>query len=124
MSDLRGFTTLSERHQPEEVVTILNRYLGTMVDVILRHHGTIDECIGDAIFVIFRAPIQRNNDAQRAVACAVEMQLAMTSISAHNRRDGLPEVEMGIGIHTSNGRSPSGVSTRIGHHTRSVPEAS
>ena len=100
MSDLRGFTTLSERLQPEEVVTILNRHLGAMVDVILRHHGTIDEFIGDAIFVIFGAPMQRDDDAQRAVACAVEMQLAMASINAHNRRDGLPEVEMGIGIHT------------------------
>lgn len=100
MSDLRGFTTLSERLQPEDVVTILNRHLGTMVDVILRHHGTIDEFIGDAIFVIFGAPTQREDDAQRAVACAVEMQLAMASVNAHNRRDGLPEVEMGIGIHT------------------------
>jgi Adenylate and Guanylate cyclase catalytic domain len=79
MADLRGFTTLSERLHPEEVVTILNRYLGTMVDVILRYHGTIDEFIGDAILVIFGAPIQRADDAPRAVACAVEMQLAMAS---------------------------------------------
>jgi len=100
MSDLRGFTTLSEYLHPEEVVTILNRHLGTMVDVILRYHGTIDEFIGDAILVIFGAPIQRDDDAQRAVACAVEMQLAMAMVNADNRRDGLPEVEMGIGIHT------------------------
>jgi len=100
MSDLRGFTTLSEYLHPEEVVTILNRHLGTMVDVILRYHGTIDEFIGDAILVIFGAPIQRADDAQRAVACAVEMQLAMARVNADNRRDGLPEVEMGIGIHT------------------------
>src|SRR4030095_9415766 len=52
LSDLRGFTTLSEYLHPEEVVTILNRHLGTMVDVILRYHGTIDEFIGDAILVI------------------------------------------------------------------------
>ena len=100
MSDLRGFTTLSERLQPEQVVTILNRYLGTMVDVILRYHGTIDEFIGDAIFVIFGAPIWRSNAAQHAVACAVDMQLAMAVVNEHNRREGLPEVEMGIGIHT------------------------
>ena len=100
MSDLRGFTTLSERLHPEEVVTILNRHLGTMVDVILRYHGTIDEFIGDAILVIFGAPIQRTDDAYRTVACAIEMQLAMTAVNAQNHRDGLPEVEMGIGIHT------------------------
>src|SRR5215831_1351253 len=82
MSDLRGFTTLSERLHPEEVVTILNRHLGTMVDVILRYHGTIDEFIGDAILVIFGAPLQRDDDAQRAVACAVEMQLAMAMVNA------------------------------------------
>jgi adenylate cyclase len=86
MSDLRGFTTLSEYLHPEEVVTILNRHLGTMVDVIRRYHGTIDEFIGDAILVIFGAPMQRADDAQRAVACAVEMQLAMAQVNAANRR--------------------------------------
>jgi class 3 adenylate cyclase len=100
MSDLRGFTTLSERLQPEQVVSILNRHLGAMVDVILRYHGTIDEFIGDAIFVIFGAPVSRPNAAQHAVACAVDMQLAMAAVNDHNRREGLPEVEMGIGIHT------------------------
>jgi class 3 adenylate cyclase len=100
MSDLRGFTTLSERLRPEEVVTILNRYLGAMADIILRYHGTIDEFIGDAILVIFGAPMQRDDDAYRAVACAVEMQRAMVVVNAHNRREGLPEVEMGIGVHT------------------------
>src|SRR5262245_1371917 len=100
MSDLRGFTTLSEHLRPEEVVTILNRHLGTMADIILRYHGTIDEFIGDAILVIFGAPVQRDDDAHRAVACAVEMQRAMGVVNAHNRREGLPEVEMGIGVHT------------------------
>jgi adenylate cyclase len=46
------------------------------------------------------APMHRDDDAHRAVACTVEMQLAMAAVNAHNRRDGLPEVEMGIGIHT------------------------
>ncbi len=100
MSDLRGFTSLAERLAPEQVMTILNRYLGTMVGVITSYQGTIDEFIGDAIFVIFGAPIQRPDDAPRAIACAVAMQLAMDAVNAQNRRDGLPEVEMGIGIHT------------------------
>src|SRR5262249_30248831 len=90
MSDLRGFTSLTERLYPEQVLTILNRHLSAMVDVILRYHGTIDEFIGDAILVIFGAPMKRDDDAQRAVACAVEMQLAMSQVNELNRRDGLP----------------------------------
>ncbi|MGH8060283.1 MAG: response regulator, partial [Candidatus Entotheonellia bacterium] len=100
MSDLRGFTSLAGRLAPEQVVAILNRYLGIMVDVIMRYQGTIDEFMGDAIFVIFGAPIWREDHAQRAVACAMAMQLAMTSVNAENRREGLPEVEMGIGVNT------------------------
>jgi class 3 adenylate cyclase len=100
MADLRGFTSLAGRLVPEQVVAILNRYLGTMVEVILQYQGTIDEFIGDAILVIFGAPIWRQDDAQRAVACAVAMQLAMSAVNEENRRAGLPDVEMGIGVHT------------------------
>jgi adenylate cyclase len=100
MSDLRGFTSLSERLPPEQVVAMVNRYLGTMVEVIMQYQGTINEFIGDAIFVIFGAPIWRQDDAQRAVACAVAMQLAMASVNEQNRQEGLPEVEMGIGVNT------------------------
>src|SRR5439155_5592493 len=100
MADLRGFTSLAGRLTPEQVVDILNRYLGTMVEVILQYQGTIDEFIGDAIFVIFGAPVWREDDTPRAVACAVAMQLAMATVNEENRRAGLPEVEMGIGVHT------------------------
>ena len=100
MADLRGFTSLSERLAPERVVTILNRYLSTMVKIIKQYEGTIDEFIGDAIFVLFGAPIWQEDDAQRAVACAVQMQLAMASVNEQNRQEDLPEVEMGIGVHT------------------------
>jgi class 3 adenylate cyclase len=100
MSDLRGFTSLAGRLAPEQVVAILNRYLGTMVEVIMQYQGTVDEFIGDAIFVIFGAPSRREDDALRAVACAVAMQLAMAAVNDQNGREGLPEVEMGIGVHT------------------------
>ncbi len=81
MSDLRGFTALSERIAPQRVVAILNRYFEAMVKVITEYEGTIDEFIGDAIFVLFGAPTWREDDAQRAVACAVAMQLAMESVN-------------------------------------------
>jgi len=100
ISDLRGFTSLAGRLTPEQVVTMLNRYLATMIEIIMQYQGTIDEFIGDAILVIFGAPIRREDDAQRAVACAVAMQLAMATVNAENRRTGLPDVEMGIGVHT------------------------
>jgi adenylate cyclase len=100
MTDLRGFTSLSERLAPERVVAMLNRYLTTMVSVIKQYHGTVDDFIGDAIFVLFGAPIWREDDAQRAVACAVAMQLAMASVNEQNRQEDLPEIEMGIGVHT------------------------
>ena len=100
MTDLRGFTSLSERLPPERVVGLLNRYLATMVSVIKQYQGTIDEFIGDAIFVLFGAPVWQEDDAERAVACAVAMQIAMSSINEQNRKEDLPELEMGIGIHT------------------------
>jgi class 3 adenylate cyclase len=100
MSDLRGFTSVTEGLAPEAVVGILNNYLGTMVEIITKHQGTIDEFIGDAILVLFGAPSPRPDDARRAVACAVEMQLAMAGVNERFRRDWLPEVEMGIAINT------------------------
>ena len=100
VADLRGFTSLAGRLAPEQVVTMLNRYLGTMVEVIMQYQGTIDEFLGDAILVIFGAPIRRGDDAQRAVACAVAMQLAMNAVNEQNSGAGLPNVEMGVGVHT------------------------
>lgn len=100
MADLRGFTSLSERLDPERVVGLLNNYLGSMVTIIKQYGGTVDEFIGDAIFVLFGAPLSKEDDAQRAVACAVQMQLEMASVNERNRVDGLPDLQMGIGIHT------------------------
>lgn len=100
MSDLRGFTSLSERLVPEQVIALLNRYFEAMIDIILQYGGTINEFIGDAMLVIFGAPIKRADDAQRAVACALAMQLAMPALNQKNKDDGLPAIEMGIGLST------------------------
>ncbi|HNI95819.1 MAG TPA: adenylate/guanylate cyclase domain-containing protein [Leptospiraceae bacterium] len=100
MTDLRGFTSIGERLPAESVVGMINIYLDIMTDIIFKYNGTIDEFIGDAILVIFGAPIQRDDDAQRAVACALEMQLAMDEVNRRNREAGFPEVQMGIGINT------------------------
>jgi class 3 adenylate cyclase len=100
MSDIRGFSGLSERLPPGEVISLLNHFLGTMTEIICRRGGTIDEFIGDAILVIFGAPTARPDDALRAVACAAEMQLAMAAVNERGRTLGLPRIEMGIGINT------------------------
>jgi adenylate cyclase len=99
-SDLRGFTAISERLQPQEVVKILNLYLEKMAEVITQYEGTIEEFIGDGILVLFGAPTLREDDSIRAVACAVAMQLAMSSVNKKMELLGFPNLEMGIGINT------------------------
>jgi adenylate cyclase len=100
ISDLRGFSILTEMLEPVQVVSLLNGYLGAMAEIIQSHGGTIDEFLGDGILAFFGAPVARDDHAERAVAAAVAMQLAMASVNRTNRRVGLPEVEMGIGIAT------------------------
>jgi adenylate cyclase len=100
ISDLRGFSALAERIPPQRVIELLNGYLGVMTEIIRKHGGTIDEILGDAILVIFGAPTSRPDDARRAVACAVEMQLAMAAVNTDNRARELPALEMGIGVNT------------------------
>lgn len=99
-SDLRGFTALSERFPPEEVIHILNLYLEYMADVINHYQGTIDEFMGDGILVLFGAPIAKEDDALRAVTCACAMQLAMGGVNEKMKTLGWPPLEMGIGINT------------------------
>ncbi|MEW6363650.1 MAG: response regulator [Acidobacteriota bacterium] len=100
MADLRGFTLLTHELNPEVVMTGLNNYLGTMSDIIIRHRGTIDEFIGDAILALFGTPMTAEDDARRAVHCALEMQRAMESVTNRNAAAGLPRIEMGIALNT------------------------
>jgi len=99
MSDLRGFTALSERLEPEQVVRLLNGYFEVMVEVVHQYNGTINEIVGDSLLVIFGAPQEMPDRAQRAVACAIAMQNAMAKVNEENRNKGLPELETGIGLH-------------------------
>jgi adenylate cyclase len=98
MTDLRGFTALSERLEPERVVQMLNAYFEIMVDIVLKYNGTINEFVGDALLVIFGAPQEMPDRAQRAIACAIGMQNAMAQVNKENRSEGLPELQMGIGL--------------------------
>ncbi len=98
VSDLRGFTALSMRLSPKEVITILNRYLEFMVDIIVGYRGTVNEIEGDGILTFFGAPLASHDDDERAIACAIAMQRAMEDVNAEQRRRNLPELRMGIGI--------------------------
>ncbi|MCG8619971.1 MAG: adenylate/guanylate cyclase domain-containing protein, partial [Desulfobacterales bacterium] len=100
MSDLRGFTNLSETRDPEEMVKLLNRYLEKMSRIILKYDGIIDEIIGDAILAVFGAPESHGNDPERAIACAIEMQNCLNDLNRDIAASGFPPMEMGIGINT------------------------
>jgi class 3 adenylate cyclase len=100
LSDLRGFTPLTEHLEPDQVVNLLNRYFEKMESIITQHQGTINEFLGDAILTFFGAPVQYEDHAQKAVSCAVAMQLAMEDFNAQNDAAGLPQLSMGIGINT------------------------
>ncbi|MFT5483816.1 MAG: adenylate cyclase [Halieaceae bacterium] len=100
MADIRKFTSLCEGLEPAEVVRMLNIYLGGMSEIILDHQGTIDEFIGDAILAIFGAPVAREDHADRAVQCALDMQQAVAAINEINAAADLPEISIGISVNT------------------------
>ena len=100
LSDLRGFTAISENFSTAEMVAALNRYYERMTEIILRHGGYIDKFMGDAIMVLFGAPVAMENDIDAALACAIEMQLAMSDINRQNAQHGMALLHMGIGINT------------------------
>jgi class 3 adenylate cyclase/CHASE2 domain-containing sensor protein len=100
VSDLRGFTAMTTSLSPHQVIEIMNRYFEHMVDVIARYKGTVNEFMGDGILAFFGAPLNAADDPERAVACAIEMQNALVTVNAEQRRLKLPQLAMGIGINT------------------------
>jgi adenylate cyclase len=122
MTDIRGFSILSQELDPQDCVRMLNNYFGVMTPLIQKYDGVIDEFLGDAILAIFGAPVVSEIHAQQAVACAIEMQRAMIEVNRTNQEWGLPSIEMGIAVNTgevvvgnigSETRSKYGV---VGHH--------
>ncbi|MEW6675217.1 MAG: adenylate/guanylate cyclase domain-containing protein [Nitrospirota bacterium] len=99
-SDIRGFTTFSEKHAPEEVVAILNEYLGAMTEVIFRWEGTLDKFIGDAIVAFWGAPMKQENHAELAVKCALNMVKRLEELQQKWLSEGKPSLDAGIGINT------------------------
>jgi adenylate cyclase len=100
MADLRGFTSLSASQSPGTVLKLLNRCLITMSEVVFKHQGTIDKFMGDSIMVLFNAPTSPEDNVQRALLCAMDLQIGMDELNAHYQQLGLPELYLGIGINT------------------------
>ncbi|MDT8385423.1 MAG: adenylate/guanylate cyclase domain-containing protein [Gammaproteobacteria bacterium] len=99
-ADIREFSELSERLSPEQVVTMLNNFYDVMIDVVQKFRGTIDKLMGDEMLITFGVPKGRDDDIERALACALAMQLAVAEVNERNLAQRLPAIKVGIGVNT------------------------
>ncbi len=99
-SDVIGFTSLSERRQPEEVVALLNEYFKRMTDIIFKWDGTLDKFVGDEIMVFWGAPATQEDHAERAVRCAIDMSERLDELRQEWRLRGVEGLDCGIGINS------------------------
>jgi adenylate cyclase len=97
-SDIRGFTTMSEHMDPDDLAHLLREYFTEMVEIIFRHGGTLDKFIGDAIMALWGAPFATEDDADKAMRAAIEMQRKLAELNAHWAQSGKPHIAIGIGI--------------------------
>jgi len=98
-SDLKGFTALSEKLPPEDVVGLLSVYHEKMVTAIFKNGGTLDKFIGDGIMATFGTPAPGENDAERALQCSMDMRRALLELNSIRSESGLPPLSQRIGIH-------------------------
>jgi adenylate cyclase len=102
ISDIRGFTPMSEGMDPGELVTLLNAYFSRMVDVVFKYDGTLDKFVGDALIVVFNDPLEQPDSESRAVACAAEMQAQLAVFNREQAASGGKTLGVGIGVHCGN----------------------
>ena len=123
-ANIRGFTSLSERMEPEELIDGLNQHFTVMTDVVFRHDGTLDKYIGDGILAFFGDPIPFADPAGRAVATALEMRQGLRSLRSRWTLQGDEELNVGVGISTGYvtvgniGSTTRTEYTVIGNHVR------
>lgn len=99
-TDIRGFTAMSERQEPQAIVDMLNEYFELMVEIIFRHEGTLDKFVGDEIMALFGSPVAHQDDPFRAVSTAFEMIRVLRSFNEKRSRRGEDPIQVGIGINT------------------------
>jgi adenylate cyclase len=97
-SDIRGFTSISEKMRPDEMVESLNQYFTRMVDIIMNKNGIVDKYIGDAIMAFFGAPVRREDDALQSTLAGLEMLEALREFNGWQERKGRGSFQIGIGI--------------------------
>ena len=97
-SDIRGFTALSETMRPDDMASLLTEYFTEMVECVFRHDGTLDKFIGDAVMAQWGAPIGAEDDADKAMAAAIEMMHELTKLNVKWKAEGRPALQIGIGI--------------------------
>ena len=99
-SDLRGFTTITEKGNPEQLVQQLNEYFTRMVDVVFRNGGTVDKFVGDMVMALFGAPVDDDNHADAAVKAAVEMVRELGDLNRRWASEGRVQLDIGIGVNS------------------------
>jgi adenylate cyclase len=99
-SDIRGFTTVSERGEPEEIVRTLNEYFTKMVEIVFNHQGTVDKFVGDMVMALFGAPLADAHHAEHAVAAALDMIDELGRLNARWHAEGRPMLDIGIGVNS------------------------
>ena len=99
-SDIRGFTTISEKLSPEELVHLLNEYLTAMTDIVFKYDGMLDKYMGDAIMAVFGAPLDQPDHARRACQTALDMMSELHRLQKKWQEEGKPPLNIGIGINS------------------------
>jgi len=99
-SDIRGFTTISEGLEPNELASLMNEYLGAMTLVVRKHRGTLDKYIGDAIMAFWGAPVDDPEHAKNAILTGLEMHVALKELNKGLMARGSPELKIGVGVNT------------------------
>ncbi len=100
--DIRGFTGLSERLEPEAIASLLAEYRQRVTEAIFQWEGTVDKFVGDGVMAVFGFPFSSPNDGERAFHCAVEISHRLSVWSERRARDGMEPLEFGIGVHVGN----------------------
>ena len=98
--DIRGFTAMSERTPPGDVLQMLNEYFEIVVETVFRHEGTVDKFMGDEIMVIWGAPVDHHDDPVRAVRAALEIKSELKRFNQHRAKENRPAIKIGIGVNT------------------------
>jgi adenylate cyclase len=99
-SDIRGFTSVTEKGDPEALVAQLNEYFSRMVEIVFRHDGTVDKFVGDMVMALFGAPLDDAEHAEHAVRAAVEMVRELGDLNRHWAAEGRAQLDIGIGVNS------------------------